>query len=328
MFGYILAGIAVLLMAGLLYEQAARHRERTLPLPGRLIDVGGYRLHVTDSGQGSGPTVVVLHGAGDCSCSWFPVRKAVARFARVVTYDRPGLGASDSGPAPDPSRTLDELQTLLERAGVPGPYVLVGHSLGGIFARLYAIRHPEQVAGMVMVDSSHEELLHDKQFRQGFAALGIALKLFKFLSPVGLPRFLGEALGVVPQYPELKYYRPQLSSDEYRQFAAVAYRNLTRDGGFLEFGATWAILEEAARLWQRGGAEPQFGDLPMAVLTNPGFGEDWIAKHRELAARSSGSFHLISDRAGHSIQMARPELVVEAIQRVLAQVAERSNPVR
>lgn len=316
---YWVAGLVVMLCLGFLYETIGRLRDRSVPMSGRLLDVNDYRLHITESGSGTTP-VVIITGAGDSSYSWLHVRKQVAHFARVVTYDRPGSGSSENGPAPDAVRSVEELRTLLERAGIPGPYLLVGHSLGGILARLYAIRYPDEVAGMVFVDSTHEFLLEDAKFRQTFAAFGTLAKISRSISRFGILRFLGDVLGVIPMYPERRYYQEVLSQDEYRQWVTNVYGNLAGTGGIAEAMAVFPMLEEAKRQMQAGIDGPQFGNRPMAVLTNPGFGEGWVEMHRELAARSTNSVHHVSDRKGHNMQMARPELVVDAIRHVLQQL--------
>ena len=318
-------GILVgLLLRGLLYEQISRRRDRRFQPPGRLVDVDGYRLHVTDEGQG-GPTVVVISGAGDSSASWLTVRKAVAGFTRVLAYDRPGLGSSDPGPAPDPVGSVAELHTLLARVRAPGPYVLAGHSLGGLLARLYAIRYPEQVAGLVLIDSTHEFLKTDKRFLQGMAGIGMMIRFFRAMSPFGLHRFLGNVLHIMPMYAsERRYYQEQLTPAEYQQWASVANHNCTSAAGVGEVGSIPAMLEAANQQLKTSEAAPQFGDLPMAVLTNPSFGDGWAEMHRELARRSTNSIHRISDRNGHSLQMPRPDLVIDAIRHVVDQVRSRS----
>lgn len=314
--------VLVLLAAGFVYEQFARWQAGRRPLPGRLVEMGGYRLHLTDSGNGA-PTVVVLHGAGESSFSWVHVAREVARFARVVTYDRPGLGRSDPGPGPDASRSIAELHTLLAKAGLPGPYVLVGHSLGGVIARLYATRYPDEVAGMVLVDSTHEFLKDDRSFRQSFAVIGAMLKVFRFFSAFGLPRLLGEVFGFFPMYPESRFFVQQVTRNDYHDWAGAVCRNLRGEAGLREFAAAMPILEEASRQMQSGADGPQFGNMPLVVLTNPGNGEGWIEMQRELAGRSANSIHLVSDRPGHNLQMPRPELVVEGIGQVVAQLQNR-----
>lgn len=319
----ILGAVAGLLVLGAIYEQVARRQERSYPLPGRLVEVGGSRLHLIERGEG-GPTVVLIHGAGDSSYSWLAVQREVAAFTQVVSYDRPGLGSSDSGPAPDAVNTLTELEAILHQSGLAGPYVLVGHSLGGLLARRYAIHHPEKVAGLVLVDSTHEFLRDDRKFQQGFAAIGFMLRVMKALSVVGLPRFLGEVLKVMPMYPERAAYAKQLSREAYRLWAASVYRNVRTDGGVKEFAGVAGLLQASWALRKPDAEQPQFGDLPMVVLTNPGFGENWVDMHRELAGRSRNSSHQISDRHGHNLQMLRPDLVLTAIRHVVDEARRRA----
>ena len=141
------------------YEEWSRRRlARTLVPAGTLIDVGGHRLHLHCSGTGT-PTVILEAGADPhASGAWFTIRPAVAEMTRVCAYDRAGYGWSESGPEPRDARTIAaELQRLLERASEPAPFVLVGHSLGGPLIRVFAHRYPDEVVGLVFVDSPHPE---------------------------------------------------------------------------------------------------------------------------------------------------------------------------
>ena len=130
------------------------------PPPGKLVDVGGWRLHLNCAGksEGKAPTVVMEAGSGDFSVDWGLAQPEVARFARACSYDRAGAGWSELGPRPRTWRQIAyELRTALQKAGEKGPYVLVGHSLGGLLVRVYASAYPQEVAGMVLVDSAHED---------------------------------------------------------------------------------------------------------------------------------------------------------------------------
>jgi pimeloyl-ACP methyl ester carboxylesterase len=127
-----------------------------LLLTGHLIDVDGHRIQLECRGVGS-PTVVMDSGLNMTMETWGRVPADVSGFTRVCTYNRAGLGYSDSGPKPRTSKTIvNELDTLLVKAGVTGPYVLVGHSVGGLNVRLYASEHPDKVVGMVLIDASDE----------------------------------------------------------------------------------------------------------------------------------------------------------------------------
>ena len=162
MVGYGVAALGVVavlaLVAGTSYQDLANRRDlNTHPAPGQLVDIGGHRLHLWCTGEGS-PVVVLEAGAGGSSLQWNRVQPEVARTTRVCAYDRGGLGWSDLGPTPrSAARIIDELHILLATAGVSGPYILTGHSAGGLYMRLYASTYPTDVAGMVLVEAAHED---------------------------------------------------------------------------------------------------------------------------------------------------------------------------
>ncbi len=150
--------VLVLAAAGVMYENISEARDRRFnPMPGRLFDVGGYKMHIDCTGEGS-PTVILESGLGDTYVSWRKVQPQIAKFVRVCAYDRAGIGYSDFSPQPRTSKVIAaELHALLHAAGIAPPYVLVGHSMGGYNVRLYASLYRNEVAGMVLVDASHPD---------------------------------------------------------------------------------------------------------------------------------------------------------------------------
>src|SRR5215217_6402640 len=157
--GMALLGLIVVLLAlavaGAIYQAIATElAERAYPPPGQMVDVGGYSLHINCVGQGT-PTVVLEAGLGDFSAQWVRVQREVSDTTRVCAYDRAGMGWSEMGPEPrDAKQITSELHTLLEGANIEDPYVLVGHSFGGMYMQTYAARYPDEVAGVALVDSS------------------------------------------------------------------------------------------------------------------------------------------------------------------------------
>jgi len=150
--------LVVVLILGVAYEQFGRRQDRKrLPQIGRSVDIGGRTLNIFCSGDGS-PAVIFESPGAEPGLIWEPIETEIARFTRACWYDRAGVGWSDPGPYPRTSAAIaGDLHELLKRAGVPPPYVLVGSSFGGLNARVYNGRYPEEVAGMVLVDSSHED---------------------------------------------------------------------------------------------------------------------------------------------------------------------------
>ena len=182
-----LAFVLLALLIGTGYQHWAQRRDlRTHPAPGQLVDVAGHRLHLWCIGEGA-PVVVLETGAGGSSLQWNRVQPEVARATRVCAYDRAGLGWSDLGPTPrTAARIVDELHILLETAGVPGPYVLTGHSGGGLYARLYVSTYPTDVAGMVLVEASHEDQRRRMPTAAGAGPVNpLVLHFRSFLTVVG-----------------------------------------------------------------------------------------------------------------------------------------------
>ncbi len=190
-----LSGIALLgVLAGVVYQTLGTRRDgKTFPPPGRLVDLGSHRLHLLETGQG-GPTIVLEAGLMSTVLSWSDLQRELSHSFRVVSYDRAGLGWSDVGPMPRTAdQIVDELHALLERAGIPPPYVLVGHSFGGLTIPLFAARYPDELAGMVLVDPVapaewNPPTDHDRKLTRIGAKV---CRRAAFLSRIGLIRFVG-----------------------------------------------------------------------------------------------------------------------------------------
>jgi pimeloyl-ACP methyl ester carboxylesterase len=317
------------------------------PPPGKLVDVGGRRLHLHCTGKNKGnmPTVVLESGAGDFSFDWGLVQPEVARFTRVCSYDRAGYAWSDPGPTP---RTMQqivyELHTGLHEGGVKKPYVLVGHSIGGLLVRVYANQYREEVAGMVLVDSSHEDQLisiTDRTTKQEKIVRWRELSRVRPIPPVqsGISSSTGtgmtqETLGSSVPKIEAPYDRLPPNIQQIRLWAmSQPSYNPAR---FSEFDF---LPEELARLFaDRSLHKYLLGDMPLIILTrgvSEDSGSNELAKTQDedrkrrqadLVNLSSNSKQIIAQKSGHHIQLDDPKLVVDAVRRVIDLVPHRTKP--
>jgi pimeloyl-ACP methyl ester carboxylesterase len=304
-----LATLAILLAAaGATYQTlSAAHDRRSHPMPGQLVDVGGYKMHIHCTGQGT-PTVILDSGLGDSYFSWNKVQSGIANFTRVCSYDRAGLGYSDSSPHPRTSKNFaEELHVLLNNAGIVPPYILVGHSMGGFDVRLYASLYPHEVAGVVLVDSSHPE--QNKRFPPAVNDLAASdLRQQEFLAaitPFGIPRILGFCGSDLEiRAAECNFHTAREGVAELRAFSTSAAQTATSGS----LGDTPLVV------LSHDPNTPQ-PDLP-EDLVKP-FNDAWEKMQEELALLSTHSTHVIAKNSGHYIQLDRPDLVIAALRQVV-----------
>lgn len=226
--------LVVVLLVGATYQGVATAIERRrFPAPGHMVDVGGHQLHIHCTGEGW-PTVVLEAPAMGTSATWGWVQRELSAVTRVCSYDRAGLGWSEAGDGPyDPAATPPELRTLLLNAHEPAPYLLVGHSLGGAFALLYAARYPAEVAGLVLLEAPHPDqrsrLPGDEA--QAFDRFLSLIGISPWLARTGILRLTGTWSGNVSGLPAPDrgaatafFNRPDhltRAAREYRQFDAI-----------------------------------------------------------------------------------------------------------
>jgi pimeloyl-ACP methyl ester carboxylesterase len=253
--------------------------QRAYAMPGQLYDVGGYRLHLHCTGSG-GPTVVLQNGLGEFSANWARIAPEVAGTTRVCTYDRAGQGWSEDAPSGrDGLQAAADLHTLLSRAGEHGPYVLVGHSIGGDHAMTYAARYPEQVAGMVLLDATDPYRSDGTTIQAGPPS---AIAVLPSVARLGVGRLLPTSFWSA---------LPEPAASEVEAFTAGprGWRN-TRD----EYATMPALLHQAQALTTVGSA-------PLVVLTAAGHDGDraWATAQDRMAALSARSSHRFAD-ASHA----------------------------
>jgi pimeloyl-ACP methyl ester carboxylesterase len=322
---------AVLVLIGAIYQAAGTASDqRRYPPPGRLIDIGGRNLHLIDNGAG-GPSVIFESGISATCLNWAQVRAQVDGFARACVYDRAWLGWSDPAHSPRTTLTIvDELHALLEGARIPRPYILTGHSFGGLVVRAYAAKYPDHVAGLVLVDPlSPGEWLNMSPSQVRMLGRGVALsRRGALLARIGvvraslallmaggrrvpklvarvtggrgestISRLVGEVRKMPPEtWPMVRAHWCQTKS-----FLGLA--------AYLE--SLPASAAEAAAL-----LDP--GSIPVTVLSAATATPSQLEEREALARRSPRGQHIIARKSGHWIQLDEPDLVVEAIREMVA----------
>jgi pimeloyl-ACP methyl ester carboxylesterase len=289
--------IAVLALAAVAggYETVRAATDATAyPMPGQLIDVGGHRLHLSCTGSGS-PTVVLEPGGGEMSSNLGWIAPAVARDTRVCVYDRAGRGWSEpADTAQDGTQIATDLHTLLQRGNVPGPYVLAGHSFGGLYVRTFAARYPDEVAGMVLVDSTAPA----SAVEPGAASPGDAGS-YDVMGRVSALVSTSARLGVGRLYGQFDFGSlPARSRDEVRASTATASTIRSTIDEYVQANVS---MQQAASLGD-------FADKPLVVLT-AGSGTDaaWSTAQNDMATLSTNSVHRVIDGATHAALIADEE---------------------
>jgi len=335
MAGIIVGGVVLVLVLLIAWTWARGTQVKTelaakYPPPGQMVDVGGYRLHINCQGipVPGRPTVVMEGGNAESCLTWALVQPEVARFTRACTYDRAGLGWSERSPKPRTATNIvEELHTLLATVGEEPPYVLVGHSIGGMFVRLYAHRYPDQVTGMVLVDAAHEEQYMrfpaslQRLQQQSLTMMAGVMRLLKMLNSVGLLALFADKIGKtwptpIPD-PVREAYLGSVCSDT-RFFETAIDESVS-------VGENLAAVR-AARI-------DTLGNLPLVVLSAP---DQFADLEKHLSAEDAEQFRVVTDelhskltalspngrrvivrKSGHYIQVEQPEAVVDAIREVV-----------
>ena len=305
---------------------------RVIAPPGKLVDVGGFSLHIQCTGSGS-PSIILDAALGGSSLSWSLVQPELAKLSRVCSYDRAGFGWSDAGPMPRTAgRVADELRTLLDRAGVPPPFLPVGHSFGGLVALIFTHRFRSEVAGLVLVDPAHaedwvepapkEQVQIDRGVRLcrygavtarlglarvvaalvGFGQLALARGLVKVVSRGGLSRQDEAILAPIWKLPS--EVRPVLSQfwTKPRFFEAL--------GSQIE-----SICESAAQVLE--ATANGFGDLPLITISSTNPGDYRLRQQDRVAALSTRGRHIMASNSGHWVPLEEPAIVIDAVKEVV-----------
>src|SRR5579862_4743382 len=314
---FLLIVLVAIALAGLIYENVSEARDRHAnPMPGKLVDVAGKKMHINCMGE-AGPTVILNSGLGDTYLSWHKVQPEIAKFARVCSYDRAGLGYSDASSEPRTSKVIaEQLHALLQAAQVPPPYILVGHSMGGYDVRLYASLYRSEVAGMVLVDASHpdQENRFPPELKGMEGSWQREAEFLEYTMPFGVPRILGFCdEDPIVRAAECNWQTARESVAEMKAFS-----------------------ESAAQVAATGS----LGDMPLVVLSHDPdkhsseLPEDiakptndaWEKMQEELAHLSTLGTQVIARNSGHYIQLDRPDVVIDAVRRVVDETKQSVQP--
>lgn len=333
----ILTFILICVGSGALYQYASvKIDAKQYPPLGKLVDIGGCRLHIYCTGNDDDkniskqqPTVILDAGLSYDSLEWLLVQPEIAKFARVCSYDRAGYGWSDENSNLRTSKNIvEELHTLLTNAKITPPYILVGHSFGGINMQIYAKKYPAEVAGLILVDSGQEKMpaklpaepekswlakyFSSPQFYLPITRMGI-LRFWKGKLP--LPRVAHSTLNMFPKKTQ-QLLTTHICSEKYVKTF---------------FQEKMHFKEHLAELT---AVNPVFGNMPLIVITAgmtpaaKGMPKEWqeyfkqwytawLALQQDLATRSSNSKHMIAENSGHMIPWQQPEIIVQAVREII-----------
>jgi pimeloyl-ACP methyl ester carboxylesterase len=320
--------LAALVAAGLLYQRvASRAASRRFPAPGELIDVGGHRLHVTCKGSGR-PPVILEAGIAASSLSWAAVASAIARFTRACTYDRAGLAWSD---VPSCARTFDrivqEFATVIARVAPGERCILVGHSFGSFIICGYAMRYPDAVAGLVLVDPAVEWLRPDAERTYRLRRAQVLARIGAGLAHVGIPRaLLALLIGGAPAAPQRfsRLFGETVAQtlgrlvSEVRKLPPATYPLM--QAFWSEPKCYHAMADHLAALERDATAIGQVvppADIPTIVISSGHQPQEQIDMQRTLADASHAGKHVVAARSSHWVQLDEPELITAAVRELV-----------
>lgn len=315
--------LTLIFIGGVYQYLSTKLDEYNYPPIGKMVDIGGYKVHMIDLGvhkEVSKPTIIMDAANGSNCLDWQLVQPEIAKFARVVTYDRAGYAWSDASPLQRTSVNIaQELHDMLHAAKIPGPYILVGHSFGGLNVRLYANKYPDEVVGIILVDTSHED--------EG--------KILPAPAPAYLQKIMIGAVyvGVLRLLNHLPFMRKNLEKqiEKYSPEIQNMYQSQKTATKF------WAAVYAEGSLKSQDCQElkrqaPSLGDLPLTVISAgkpmldyeqvkkfysydqvQKVNEGWQQLQADLVKKSSQSKHLVAEHSGHIIPYDQPEIIVHAV---------------
>ncbi len=317
----ILILVILLLIIGFIFEQISRSNAENLIPHGEFADVGGHKLHYYKKGE-DGPTAV-FESAFDPAghLQWFNLQQEISKFATTISYDRGGLLWSERGNNPKTGKAMaEELHALLEKSGVSKPYILVGHSLGGIILRSFISKYQQDVAGVILVDSkcpNEEDYMSDELYTM--VNQGLPSGFLKFANSVGLARLMFK--GAFPDKEEYNYLNTLMP--------ALLYKS------------AYGVLEEQDQmpfLYKEANKITSFGDIPLYVLsatdsdrfdnmiTDEKIKNELIdalaGMQKDLLKLSTDSEQILVPNSSHYINEDQPKVIIEAIKNMISKTKQ------
>ncbi|MBP1904705.1 pimeloyl-ACP methyl ester carboxylesterase [Paenibacillus turicensis] len=305
--------IVVLITSGFIFEWiATKNAESSYPMPGKLVDVGGFSLHINKMGQGS-PTIIFESGSGETSLEWYDIPKQLSQYATVVTYDRAGYGWSETATQERSGKNIvQELYTALQKEGLHGPYIMVGHSLGGMYARLFAQEYRDQVAGLVLVDArpENDERLTASIYKRENIKGQLSSGLIMLLKHSGVMRLFKNVLleGLI---------EPDKRDEFINVTAKASFFKAKEEEGTLAYLTEELIAEQnlgelPVKIIARGIA-PNYASLGISKEGGKQLEQIWMEGQQQMLAISSNTEMIIAEASGHYVMWDQPELLIDMI---------------
>ncbi|MCK6543259.1 alpha/beta hydrolase [bacterium] len=315
---FTLIGLFALLLSGFLFEEISRNSANSISSEGQLADIGEHKLHYNKKGENE-PTIVFETGFDPTGhLQWYQLQQSLSQYYTTISYDRAGILWSERGKNPKTLDNItDELHALLDTINASKPYILVGHSFGGMAVRKYAQKYPSEIRGVILIDSqcpTDSTYLSSELFTM--VNEGLPVNFLKFANRFGLARLLFKNM-----FPKTEGY---------------AYQN-TRMPALLHKSA-YAILEEQERMDQfkrEAGEVRSIGSIPLYVISatdseryahiisdaklEKELVEAWAKMQKDMLSLSSNSKQILVPHSGHYIHEDQPSAIVEVIKEMISE---------
>jgi pimeloyl-ACP methyl ester carboxylesterase len=320
--------ILLIVAAGWLYQLSGTARDRRrFPSSGRLVDIGGTRLHLLESGAGY-PAVILEAGIAASCLNWTSIQAELARSTRVCSYDRAGLGWSDPTKSPRTiSNAVDELHALLTAAQIPPPFILTGHSFGGLLVRCYAVQYPDQLAGLLLLDplAASEWLTPSESQRKVLKRGAILSRRGALLARFGVVRFgLAALAGGLRFIPKLVARAASSGTGESAisrlvrevqkmppETWPIVQAHWCQPKSFLAMSNYLESLPASAAQASASGDVP--AHIPITIISASNSTAAQLAERDAITRHSLHGKHIVATKSGHWIHFDEPELVLQAI---------------